>query len=87
MATVKTLRRLNDKVLKHEREMMGALEMLSQAASSLYGEDLTANICNGSEIEFRLADDPDGLDGISIRLEDIIDSVEVREAWKGNETR
>lgn len=78
MATVKTLIRLNNKVIKHEQEMMGALEMLSAAASSLYGEELTANICNGSEIEFRLTDDPDGLDGISLRLEDIIDSIEGR---------
>ena len=80
MATEKTLLRLYEKVLKHEREMMGALEMLSVAASSLYGEELIANICNGSEIEFRTAEDPDGLQDTSLRLEDIIDAAGRKDA-------
>lgn len=35
------------------RILMCCLEKLSQMASEVYGEDLSADICNGNEIEFR----------------------------------
>ena len=48
------------------------LQLLSVAASQLYGEKLDAQICAGGEIEFRTANDPDGLNGIALRIEDIL---------------
>ena len=49
-----------------------SLQLLSIAASQLYGEELDAQICAGGEIEFRTANDPDGLNGIALRIEDIL---------------
>mgnify|MGYP006923039310 FL=1 len=49
-----------------------SLQLLSIAASQLYGEELDAQICAGEEIEFRTANDPDGLNGVALRIEDIL---------------
>lgn len=73
MATTKDLNKAYEKALDCENKLMGALEKLSAIASDLYGEELLANICNGSEIEFRTEYDPDGLHSISLRIEDIIE--------------
>ena len=52
--------------------LSNSLQLLSVAASQLYGEKLDAQICAGGEIEFRTANDPDGLNGIALRIEDIL---------------
>lgn len=48
-------------------KLSGALEELSIEATKIYGKPLVADLCNGGEIEFRLADDNG----------DIIDSLEI----------
>ena len=53
-------------------KLSNSLQLLSKAASQLYGEDLDAQICAGDEIEFRTVDSPDGLNGIALRIEDIL---------------
>ena len=73
MATVKELNKAYEKALDCNNKLMCALEKLSIIASNLYGEELLANICNGSEIEFRTESDPDGLDSTSLRIEDIVE--------------
>ena len=52
--------------------LSNSLQLLSIAASQLYGEELDAQICAGGEIEFRTANDPDGINGIALRIEDIL---------------
>ena len=52
--------------------LSNSLQLLSIVASQLYGEELDAQICAGGEIEFRTANNPDGLNGIALRLEDIL---------------
>ena len=52
--------------------LSNSLQLLSIAASQLYGEELVAEICAGGEIEFRTANDPDGLNSIALRIEDIL---------------
>lgn len=68
----KLLRRKYSQVLNALAELEVRLDELSLLASEAYGEDLTAALCNGSEIEFRTSDDPDGLHSAAIRLEDVI---------------
>ena len=52
--------------------LSNSLQLLSIAASQLYGKELDAQICAGDEIEFRTVNDPDGLNGIALRIEDIL---------------
>ena len=52
--------------------LSNSLQLLSIAASQLYGEELDAQICAGGEIEFRTVDNPDGLNGIALKIEDIL---------------
>ena len=79
MVTKSKLIRKQNQVLSAHNQAMGFLEELSILASEAYGEDLDAFLCNGGEIEFRLSDDPDGLNGDrAIRLEDVIDSLNAR---------
>jgi len=68
----KFLRRKYSQVLSALANLEERLDELSLLASEAYGEDLTAVLCNGSEIEFRTSDDPDGLNSTPIRLEDVI---------------
>lgn len=75
MTTVKELNKAYEKALDYSNKLMGALEKLSVIASDLYGQELKANICNGSEIEFRTEFDPDGFHSISLRIEDVIERV------------
>ena len=53
--------------------LSNSLQLLSIAASRLYGEELDAQICAGGEIEFRTVDNPDGLNGMALRIEDILE--------------
>lgn len=52
--------------------LSNSLQLLSIAASQLYGEELDAQICAGGEIEFRTTNNPDGLNCIALRIEDIL---------------
>lgn len=52
--------------------LSNSLQLLSIAASQVYGEELDAQICAGGEIEFRTVDNPDGLNGITLKIEDIL---------------
>ena len=65
-------KRQYQKVLDASIVLSNSLQFLSIAASRLYGEELDAEICAGGEIEFRTANDPDGLNGIALRIEDIL---------------
>ena len=69
---LKLVKRQYQKVLQASRMLSNSLQLLSIAASRLYGEELDAEICAGGEIEFRTANDPDGLNGIALRIEDIL---------------
>ena len=52
--------------------LSNTLQLLSIAASQLYGEELDAQVCAGGEIEFRTVNDPDGLNSIPLSIEDIL---------------
>lgn len=69
---IKLFKRQYQKVLEASTVLSNSLQFLSIAASQLYGEELDAQICAGGEIEFRTANDPDGLNGIALRIEDIL---------------
>ena len=71
---INLVKRQYQKVLDASRTLSNSLQYLSIAASRLYGEELEAEICAGDEIEFRTANDPDGLNGIALRIEDILRS-------------
>ena len=47
------LQRAIRRVLDLDNKLSGALAQLSDIATEIYGEDLQADICEGSEIEFR----------------------------------
>ena len=66
------LKRQYQKVLDASIVLSNSLKFLSIAASRLYGEELEAEICAGEEIEFRTVNNPDGLNGIALRIEDIL---------------
>lgn len=51
-----TIRELYDEVLRQKNKLDIATEQLSKRASEIYGKDLVADLCSGSEIEFRLSD-------------------------------
>lgn len=61
------LQKLADRVDTLNSQLVGALEELSKEATRIYGKPLVADLCNGGEIEFRLADDNG----------DIIDALEI----------
>ena len=69
---INLVKRQYQKVLDASRTLSNSLQYLSIAASRLYGEELEAEICAGDEIEFRTASDPDGLNGIALRIDDIL---------------
>ena len=69
---IKLVKRQYQKVLDASVVLSNSLQFLSIAASQLYGEELEAEICAGEEIEFRTANDPDSLNGITLRIEDIL---------------
>ena len=53
-----------------ENKLSLALGTLGEIASEIVGKDLTANLCNGGEIEF--SDSENDPDEIALRIEDII---------------
>jgi len=66
------LRRALNRVLDLENRLSGALAQLSDIATEIYGEDLQADLCGGSEIEFRRRDGDGYFDALDcIRIEDI----------------
>ena len=69
---INLVKRQYQKALQASRMLSDSLQLLSIAASRLYGEELDAQICAGGEIEFRTADNPDGCNGIALRIEDIL---------------
>ena len=69
---INLVKRHYQSALRASRMLSNSLQLLSIAASRLYGEELEAEICAGEEIEFRTANDPDGLNGIVLRIEDIL---------------
>ena len=73
MATKKQLLSAYKKVEDAENRLMSAAGELSRIASDYLGYEVSADLCAGSEIEFRRVE-KDGLsDSFStIRLEDII---------------
>lgn len=69
---IKLVKRYYQGALNASIKLSNYLQFLSIAASQLYGEELVAEICAGGEIKFRTANDPDGLNGIALRIEDIL---------------
>lgn len=69
---INLVRRRYQNALHASIMLSSSLQLLSIAASQLYGEELDAQICAGEEIEFRTVNDPDGLNGIALRIEDIL---------------
>lgn len=66
------LRRALNRVLDLENRLSCALAQLSDIATEIYGEDLQADLCGGSEIEFRRRGDDGYFDALDcIRIEDI----------------
>ena len=69
---INLVKRYYRSALHASRMLSNSLQLLSIAASQLYGEELDAEICAGEEIEFRTVNDPDGLNGIALSIEDIL---------------
>lgn len=66
------LRRAISRVRNLENQLSGALAQLSDIATEIYGEDLQADLCNGSEIEFRRRGSDGYFDALDcVRVEDI----------------
>lgn len=68
MSKAKKLMAAYNNVMKAESTLSMKLQILANIASEIYGDDLSADLCAGSEIEFRRNDD--AFD--TIRLEDIL---------------
>lgn len=69
---INLVKRRYQSALNASIRLSNSLQQISVAASHLYGEELDAEICAGDEIEFRTANDPDGINGIALRIEDIL---------------
>jgi len=66
------LNRAIRRVLDLENKLSGALAQLSDIATEIYGEDLQADLCGGSEIEFRRRGDDGYFDALDcVRIEDV----------------
>lgn len=69
------IQKLADNVYAVNSRLSIALQALSIEATKIYGKPLVADICNGDEIEFRLADDNgdiiDALE-VEVRLEELL---------------
>lgn len=71
----KKIQELADNISTLNSQLSSALEELSVEATRIYGKPLVADLCNGDEIEFRLANDNgDVIDAleIEVRLETLI---------------
>ena len=69
---IKLVKRYYQGALDTSIKLSNSLQLLSIAASQLYGEELDARICAGGEIEFRTENDPDGFNSIALSIEDIL---------------
>lgn len=69
---INLVKRRYQSALNASIRLSNSLQQISVAASHLYGGELDAEICAGDEIEFRTANDPDGINGIALRIEDIL---------------
>ena len=66
------LRRALRSVLTLENRLSMALSELEFIATEIYGEDLQADLCGGTEIEFRRRGSDGYFDALScVRIEDI----------------
>ena len=69
----KKLIKLQDKCFSCKNALNEALSNLAIAASEVLGYEVVADLCNGSEIEFRtIADDGVADSNSCIRMEDIL---------------
>lgn len=69
----KKLIKLQDKCFSCENALQSALSELAIAASEVLGYEVVADLCNGSEIEFRTITDDGVPDNDScIRIEDVL---------------
>ena len=76
MITEKKLLKAYNRVNDAANELTAALENLSRLATTIYGEELTADFCNGYEIEFRHNDVRGYVDDdCTIRIEDLLKSL------------
>ena len=76
---VRELKRLEQEVYECEAKLGASLEKLTRTASLVLGYEVVADLCNGSEIEFRTISDngvPD--DDSCIRVEDILAELKKR---------
>lgn len=72
MNKIQQLKKAEEKVLDASIKLCSALGHLSSIASEIYGEELQADICGGSEIEFRRIDEHGFVDDFDcIRTEDL----------------
>ena len=72
MNKIQQLKKTEEKVLDASIKLSSALNHLSSIASEIYGEELQADICGGSEIEFRRRDKNGYFDALDcVRIEDI----------------
>ena len=72
----KELKRLEQKVYDYEAKANGALAELANAATQILGYEVVADLCHGSEIEFRIIDDNGRPDSDScIRMEEVIEKI------------
>ena len=66
------LRRAERRVLDAANRLSAALGTLSNIATEIYGEDLQADLCGGSEIEFRRIGSDGYFDALDcVRIEEI----------------
>lgn len=70
---VRELKRLEQKVYEYENKLRGSLEELAIVASLVLGYEVVADLCPGSEIEFRVYGNNDVPDTEScIKMEEVI---------------
>ena len=70
MVTEKQLMSAYNKVLNYTNKLSGALGELGKLVSLIYNEEITANLCNGDEVEFRHVFGHDNTN--AIQIEDVI---------------
>ena len=74
--TVKELCRIESKVYELSSSLIAQLGILGKAASEILGYQVAADLCNGSEIEFRTVEKDDIADSNScIRMEEVINKL------------
>lgn len=72
MTNLEKLKKLETNVLAASAQLSAALGKLSSVASEIYGEEISADLCAGGEIEYRTVDSNGYIDSFAtLRLEDI----------------